>query len=487
MRLSPRFELLDFLVATCTSNTRYLGDSTSIWLTLLLQRAGPIGLLGNLASVISIADPWRVDSHGQDIKDLWWVYFLNAVSLTLGCSANVVLAFLPRKLFLASFCYFWACLIYVALIVSTDFVYYKDSGWSRTQGFWQCVCAASLYLIAGTFSITHSVYYRVRRQIHTLSPKFLKMELLLTIYLFYICIVGAAYHARTMLNCSFANGVYFAIVTCLTLGFGDLVPTKTLPRALDIPMVYIGLVLGGLVTVSIFEESSSEMKEARIIEKIEKLRKEAYVENYTQKESFDRMRHIVYRCSTISKLNMAALTLSWLVIFWLIGALVFHFTESWSYFPSVYTTAISLASVGYGDFVPSTPGGRSFFIHWALMAVPTVATTVSNVYSVFNAVLPKMRKGPADKLLKMDEPNLEYYVTEEHQSEGWVILTELSRADECDQLSYEVWNSVIQNLVYPEKLPEKFWLSKLSPLRNPTLDERTFLLLSCSHSLDRIH
>ena len=51
---------------------------------------------------------------------------------------------------------------------------------------------------------------------------------------------------------------------------------------------------------------------------------------------------------------LAGLTVSLL----LVGTWVFHMVEGWSYLDSFYFSAISLATVGYGDFTPVTPAGK---------------------------------------------------------------------------------------------------------------------------------
>lgn len=51
---------------------------------------------------------------------------------------------------------------------------------------------------------------------------------------------------------------------------------------------------------------------------------------------------------------LATLTLSLLVV----GTWVFHRVEGWTYLDSFYFSAISLATVGYGDFTPTTAAGK---------------------------------------------------------------------------------------------------------------------------------
>lgn len=483
---SPRFDLLKFFVDTSSDVKTYRGNSYSLRLSLLLNRAGRMGLMGNLASIISLADPWRINAAGKDVPDLWWVMFLNALSLTLGVGANVLLTFKPHMLFLVSALYTSAFLIYIALIVSVRFVYFKHTEYTISPGFWQCVCGAALYLISGVFSYLHAVYFSRKQIEHHLKREFRRMEIFFAFYLVYIAGAAGIYHLKSMLNVSYSESVYFVIVTCLTLGYGDLVPTKTLPKALDIPLTYIGLVLGGIVTVAIFDESTSETRLATVFHSADVRREIANARIREPEEAFTIMTKVVNTSILWNKLETAAFTLTWLIVFWLIGALIFHYTEHWSYFNSVYSSAISLASVGYGDFVPKSPGGRSFFIYWALMAVPTVATAVSDVYRLI-ITLTQQFKTPEDikDESEIEDRALRYYVEAKNQGDEWRLLSLISRASDYQRFSYRVWNLIVSDLLAPDLLPDNFWLSEISPLRNPTLNQRTFLLLACAHVLDK--
>lgn len=67
---------------------------------------------------------------------------------------------------------------------------------------------------------------------------------------------------------------------------------------------------------------------------------------------------------------------------WLIGALVFFITEKnqhWSYFESIYFAYTTLLTIGYGDFKPTSSSGRSFFVFWSLLAVPTLTILISDM------------------------------------------------------------------------------------------------------------
>ena len=52
--------------------------------------------------------------------------------------------------------------------------------------------------------------------------------------------------------------------------------------------------------------------------------------------------------------------------------------QSWSYFDGLYMAFVALTTIGYGDLTPATSSGRSFFVLWSLLAVPTITILVAN-------------------------------------------------------------------------------------------------------------
>jgi voltage-gated potassium channel len=61
-------------------------------------------------------------------------------------------------------------------------------------------------------------------------------------------------------------------------------------------------------------------------------------------------------------------------IFWalgtlLAGTLVYHWLEGWSYLDSLYFCVVSLATVGYGDYTPSTPVAKIFTIFYIINGI----------------------------------------------------------------------------------------------------------------------
>jgi potassium channel subfamily K len=67
---------------------------------------------------------------------------------------------------------------------------------------------------------------------------------------------------------------------------------------------------------------------------------------------------------------------------WLIGAVVFWRSESvqqWTYFEALYFAYTTLLTIGYGDVYPISSLGKSFFVFWSLLAVPTITILISNI------------------------------------------------------------------------------------------------------------
>jgi voltage-gated potassium channel len=60
---------------------------------------------------------------------------------------------------------------------------------------------------------------------------------------------------------------------------------------------------------------------------------------------------------------------TWALAYLLLGTLVYHWLEGWSYLDALYFCVITLATVGYGDLTPTTPIGRIFTIVYVINGV----------------------------------------------------------------------------------------------------------------------
>ncbi len=70
---------------------------------------------------------------------------------------------------------------------------------------------------------------------------------------------------------------------------------------------------------------------------------------------------------------VAGLTASLLVF----GSWVFHQIEGWGYIDSFYFSAITLTTVGYGDFSPHTPAGKLLTVVYVFSGVGLLVAMLS--------------------------------------------------------------------------------------------------------------
>lgn len=95
--------------------------------------------------------------------------------------------------------------------------------------------------------------------------------------------------------------------------------------------------------------------------------------------AFREMRRIRRHAKTSQGNVLLVLTVLNFMVFWLVGATVFYFTEGWSYFNAVYFCFLCLITIGYGDFAPTLVIGRPFFVCWGIGAIPLMTILISNV------------------------------------------------------------------------------------------------------------
>ena len=62
-------------------------------------------------------------------------------------------------------------------------------------------------------------------------------------------------------------------------------------------------------------------------------------------------------------------TILWAVGTLLAGMFFYHWVEGWSLLDALYFCVVSLATVGYGDLTPTTPGSRIFTIFYLINGI----------------------------------------------------------------------------------------------------------------------
>jgi voltage-gated potassium channel len=77
--------------------------------------------------------------------------------------------------------------------------------------------------------------------------------------------------------------------------------------------------------------------------------------------------------------NRLAFALSLLFVLLAVGTISFHLLEGWSLLDSLYVTVTTIATVGYGDFHPTSPASRLFTTVFMLLSIGTVGLLFSTV------------------------------------------------------------------------------------------------------------
>jgi voltage-gated potassium channel Kch len=67
----------------------------------------------------------------------------------------------------------------------------------------------------------------------------------------------------------------------------------------------------------------------------------------------------------------------WLLLVILLGTVFYHYTEGWGWIDSLYFSVITLSTVGYGDFSPTTPFTKLFTTVYIFLGISIFAAFAS--------------------------------------------------------------------------------------------------------------
>lgn len=339
--------------------------------------------------------------------------------------------------------FFLASIILIVLVSITSRPSFRPdppTDYALTQAWYYACWAAGLYFII-TILMLITVYGALTNKF----PRQFELNgsqrtLMLQTTAFMVYLVGGAAVYTRLEGWSYPDAVFWADVTLLTIGFGTpLVPATHAGRSLLIPYVFGGLIAVGLVIGSIrsmllekgaikMHARATEKRRQKIIDmrdadkvsspimrlfrrKKNKPSQRADThyrsERERRRQEFLAMRKI--QADAENKQKWLALFFSSLaaVGLWTIGALIFYkaeYAQSWTYFQSLYFAFVSLTTLGYGDFEPYSNSGKSFFVLWSLLAIPTLTVLVSDlggtivsIIAELTALIGSLTVAPTDK------------------------------------------------------------------------------------------
>ncbi|KAJ8101635.1 hypothetical protein POJ06DRAFT_294429 [Lipomyces tetrasporus] len=377
--------------------------------------AAALGPVSNLFSITALAEPWVIElKHGQFDRfhpDNARTIALNAVSLAFGILGNVALLanFTGRVKYslsqAISITSFYIAGILLLALIGDDYRVYSSLVSDGlvlqfSQGYWSAVITAVLYFLCG-FVLTWNLVGHLRGHypasfILTSSQRSLMLQILCII----IWLAGGGGLFGGIQDWLYGDAVYFCDVTLLTIGFGDFQPTNDLGRALVLPYALIGIFILGLVVCnvrSLVLVSSREKKSLNRVERVRVRNLQRMQLEPADEESFDLMRKIH---KSAKKRDMLA-TLVWntiiFLIFWLLRLVILH---------RLYFCSTSLLTIGYGEFVPSLPGSKAFFVLWSLIAVPLLTMLIISMSDTVIAAIVYVAQKLGDVMLKNTSSHL---------------------------------------------------------------------------------
>ena len=71
----------------------------------------------------------------------------------------------------------------------------------------------------------------------------------------------------------------------------------------------------------------------------------------------------------------------------LVGVLVYHWLEGWSFLDALYFCVVSLATVGYGDLTPTTPLAKLFTIIYLINGIGILLALFDRIRVVRSRVI----------------------------------------------------------------------------------------------------
>lgn len=281
-----------------------------------------------------------------------------------------------------------------------------------TQAYYYAIMAAALYFFVSSLMLV-TIYgartHHYSRDFHlTNNQRSLMLQSI--IYMLYL-LLGALVYAHVE-GWKYLDALYWADITLLTDGLGDIAPVTHLGRSLLLPYAAGGILTLSLLISSIRSLMLERGKKKIIARTTEKLRDAVArrlgsgipgrwygfpklprnpnaSEDQQKREEFYLMRRIHSMAAIYTRWYTLVFALMAWICLWLLGALAFYLSEreaQWTYFQSIYFAYTSLLTIGYGDFAPGAQWSRPFFVLWSLLAIPT--TTI--VFSAFGDTLTKL-------------------------------------------------------------------------------------------------
>ncbi|PGH03671.1 hypothetical protein GX51_03935 [Blastomyces parvus] len=401
----------------CPLETRWWLASTAFPLL-----AGTFGPTANAFSICSLVERWRVKIPlGGSLEDAvpvpdpkWLAVVVNSIALGFALVSNFSLLLnmarrLPFPIAQPITIGGWYISSSLLICLAAFLRHRTDTATHRmTQAYYYAIMAAALYFLVSSLMVVtvfgaQRKHYSKEFRLTTNQRSLMLQTITWLVYL----LGGAAIFAH-LEDWDYLDAVYWADVTLLTDGFGDITPKTHTGRSLLFPYAVGGILTLALVVTSIRDLMIERGKNAIIARRTELTRKRIAdqvrqgkgrvrgiklppISDPSQLSESQRQEAEFYLMRQIHK--VASLKIKWFLLgvagcawmaLWLLGALAFFLAEqaqNWSYFDSLYFAYTSLLTIGYGDFIPGDTWGKPFLVFWSMLAIPTMTILFSSMGS----------------------------------------------------------------------------------------------------------
>lgn len=265
----------------------------------------------------------------------------------------------------------------VANLITFGALTRNEPGYTYLEGFW---CAIISVILSGITSIFLLCHLTMRK--NSAPDEEIKFEgrtfICSELALFGLIALEALIFSKIE-GWTYLTGIYFTIVSLLSIGFGDYSPTHASTKVLLFPFAIAGIVLlsnqisliAGVASKRIslrkkrFDDKASEFIDIYAAQ-IQGTRKHHHHnpsatdpnEPYDSDSSLSdaiKLKDEIHRLHRLAEEAEAAsqlLDLFWsglaLALFWVVGSIMFHYMEGWGFGDSFYFSYVFFLTIGFG-------------------------------------------------------------------------------------------------------------------------------------------
>lgn len=317
--------------------------------------AAIIAPLSVMFDIPALSQPWY-GMENQRLTDETTSLILSTISLFTNLVANILLLLRfsvnsRRSYTIATriSIVFWIAKVIVALV---NLVLFGASsrntpGYEYLQGFWCAVVSLSLASLSAIMLLAHYIYeFDPAVALKNNEIRLRGRGFMVNVTLFVASIAIQGLILSEIEHWTYLDGLYFATVSILTVGFGDFAPKTTAGKIVLFPLVLIGIAQLAVVISNIidfFSENTIMLAKAtkQRVER-ERLRKELSNDTIDINDELQ----LLSKAQRIEDnrdemINLAYSMISFLLL-WFLGALIFSKLEGWSFGNGLYFNYVRL-------------------------------------------------------------------------------------------------------------------------------------------------